>query len=266
MSEQNSEAQSGRAPKGRSPSYPGVPLSVAVRRAQALYERAHRHPMPIGGIAKLWGYKSPNTGPASVTYAALKKFGLLEDEGTGNDRMARLTDLAAEIILKPDPLPAVQQAALRPLIHQEMWEAYGADLPPDDTLRWELVGQRGFTTSGFEEFIRQYRETLNYARLPESGRLGSEDESPEDETDGSSSDGQTDRGTSIRDGAQRRTGMKDDGVLSIPVPVVGAAPIIVEGRFPVSEAAWNQFMAVLTAMKPGLVAEPDRREPSDPEA
>jgi hypothetical protein len=55
--------------------------------------------------------------------------------------------------------------------------------------------------------------------------------------------------------------MSDSGVLTIPVPVVGGNPITVEGEFPVSEAAWEQFMAVLAAMKPGLVAhEPQEHE------
>jgi hypothetical protein len=31
--------------------------------------------------------------------------------------------------------------------------------------------------------------------------------------------------------------------------------IIVEGEFPITERDWDQFLAVLTAMKPGLVAD-----------
>ncbi|HWC10296.1 MAG TPA: hypothetical protein VG455_03645 [Acidimicrobiales bacterium] len=33
-------------------------------------------------------------------------------------------------------------------------------------------------------------------------------------------------------------------------------------QFPLTEAEWNQFMAVLAAMKPGLVADP-RQEPDE---
>lgn len=42
---------------------------------------------------------------------------------------------------------------------------------------------------------------------------------------------------------------------------VGAAPVIIEGRFPMTEDEWTQFLAVLTAMKPGLV---DSRTKADP--
>ena len=47
--------------------------------------------------------------------------------------------------------------------------------------------------------------------------------------------------------------------LTIPVPVIGGSPVTVVGEFPITEAAWSQFMAVLAAMKPGLVAS----EPPD---
>ena len=54
-------------------------------------------------------------------------------------------------------------------------------------------------------------------------------------------------------------------VLTIPVPIIGGKPVTVEGEFPISEAAWTQFMAVLNAMKPGLVrdSEPDGPEQRD---
>ena len=51
--------------------------------------------------------------------------------------------------------------------------------------------------------------------------------------------------------------------LTIPVPVIGGAPVPIEGEFPISEAAWSQFMAVLNAMKPGLVSQPVDDEDED---
>ena len=46
-------------------------------------------------------------------------------------------------------------------------------------------------------------------------------------------------------------------VLTIPVPIVGGKSVTIEGEFPISEAAWGQFLAVLNAMKPGLVQATD---------
>lgn len=39
------------------------------------------------------------------------------------------------------------------------------------------------------------------------------------------------------------------------IPVRAGESVLLEGDFPINEAEWNQFMAVLVAMKPGLVAE-----------
>ncbi len=45
------------------------------------------------------------------------------------------------------------------------------------------------------------------------------------------------------------------GVLTYAVPVAAGRNITVEGRLPLTEQEWDQFLAVLQAMKPGLVAE-----------
>jgi len=37
---------------------------------------------------------------------------------------------------------------------------------------------------------------------------------------------------------------------------VGAARVQITGQFPISEPAWQQLLAALSAMKPGLVADP----------
>lgn len=55
--------------------------------------------------------------------------------------------------------------------------------------------------------------------------------------------------------------MSDAGVLTYAVPVAAGTDVTIEGRFPLTEAEWNQFIAVLTAMKPGLVgSRPDESE------
>lgn len=248
-----------KTPKGRSPSYPGISLYTAIERARTLYAREGKHSAPMSAITRHWGYKSPTTGPASVTYAALKKYGLLEEEGNGAERMGKLTPLALDILLNSPEAPnAVQRAALMPPIHAEMWEEFGDNLPSDDNLRWRLVGQRGFTESGFKDFIRVYRETIAWAKLSSTQQVEVDEEIP-GELDGGGETGEredpansrVDPGTN-----QRRGGMSGD-TLTIPVPIIGGSPVIIEGKFPISEASWTQFMAVLAAMKPGLVSDPN---------
>jgi hypothetical protein len=243
-----------RATKGRSPSYPGISLKVAIDRAKTVYERERRNPAPISAITAGWGYKSHTTGPASVTYAALLKFGLLADEGNGANRVGQLTDSAIDIIMKPDPTQEIQRAALTPPIHREVWEKYGNDLPSDETLRYWLVRERSFTETGWQDFIRQYRETMAFAKPPVPATL--------DEGDGTHAEEGTEH-AELPDDQDRHDKREHNGkrnrvsgdVMTLAVPIIGGAAVTVEGQFPISEAAWSQFLAVLNAMKPGLVSD-----------
>lgn len=254
-------------PKGRSPGYPGVTLETALERVEKLYEVGRGHWLPLSEITKAWGYASPTTGPASVTYAALKKFGLLEEQGSGKERKAKLSALALEIVMNPDPAPYIKEAALKPQAHRDLWEAHGANLPPDTALRYELVMQRRFTEGGAVDFIRKYRRTIAFAQLGDSDTVTrSEPEKPEAKNgaDSPPAGNGTDEGNG--DNKPKPQRKAEPGVLSIPVPVIGGEPILIEGRFPVSEAAWTQFLAVLQAMKPGLVAEPAPETQPDPQS
>lgn len=165
--------------KVRSPSYPGINLERAIERAEAVYAKEERHPAPIDALLAHWGY-SPRSGPGLVTIAALKKFGLLVDQGAGARREARLTDLALRIILDKregslDRKRAIQEAALRPGIHHELWEEYGGTLPSDTNLEYKLTVQRGFTAAAAKEFLRELRDTIEFAKLEESGTISPDD-------------------------------------------------------------------------------------------
>ena len=247
--------------KGRSPSYPGINLETAVQRARQFYEQERQHPTAVGTVAQHWGYKSMN-GPAAVTLAALKKFGLVTNEGTGNARRAKVTDLAVDILANPaDDVrsSAVKEAALSPLIHSELWKKYGASLPSDSSLRWELTRDRGFTETGADEFIPEYHDTVAFAQLAEhGGTLPLKRDGLERHGDGDGSGEHheetarrpLDRGTK-QEG--QRTRMSDsETVYAIPLPR-GAGTVQVGANFPLSESEWQYFIALLNAMKDGLV-------------
>ena len=159
--------------KGRSPSYPGISLAVAVERAKALYERERQHETPLSTAMGHWGF-TKRSGPGLSTAAALRKFGLLEYIGHGEDQRVKLTNLALDILLDPDPQGAIQRAALSPTIHRELFAEYGADLPSDATLRYNLIRKRGFTEVGADEFIPQWKRTIDYAQLDSSVTLDAE--------------------------------------------------------------------------------------------
>jgi hypothetical protein len=249
------EVDTRRSKSGRSPSYPGIPLEAAIERARILWEREKRNAAPVALIMKHWGYNNPTSGTAAVNFAALKKFGLIVDEGSGISRPARLTDLALEILLNPEPAEAIRRAALNPPIHREFWTEYGVALPSDEALKWTLI-QRGFTSSGASEFIREYRDTIAYAELAQADQdTELEPRSPTDEVKGEAGEAE-----SIKR-PPRRSGGMNGTLLTIPVPIAGGPPVMIEGEFPITEASWDQFMAVLNAMKPGLVS----RESADPQ-
>lgn len=248
-----------KKPRGRSPSYPGIDLQAAIDRARTLYDKAGRHRAPVDVIIGVWGYTT-FSGSANVNLAALKKFGLIDDEGSGSAREAWLTDLALDILLDTEPRSHIQRAALTPPIHREMWDQYGVDLPHDNVLRSELIRRRGFTEKGADDFISEWRATLKFSGLASSPITGDdgEDEESEDRDDHQERSNEDQRNR--KDGRNDR---QDDrsprmqGVLTIPVPIINSAPVVVEFPGKIAEDDWNQFIAVLTAMKPGIVAPPD---------
>lgn len=158
-----------RPKRARSPNYPGIALGEAIERARVLYHKEGKHAAPVAAAYRDLGY-SPGSGQGGVVLAALKKFGLIDDTGSGNARTVRLTELALKIILDERPesserLAAIQSAALTPPIHAELWQQYSPSLPSDETLLFRLQTEKGFTRSGAIEFLREFKDTIEFARL-----------------------------------------------------------------------------------------------------
>lgn len=168
MTEQPNEKR-GRK-QGRSPSYPGIDLKTAIERAEIIKKEEGRHTAPADVIIGHWGY-APKSGPGLITLAALKKFGLLEDEGTRGNQQLRLTDLAWKILLDDEEslerLDCIRKAALMPTIHDKLWTIYDGPPPSDQNLRRRLLFEEKFTESAVDEFIDQFKRTILFAKLTE---------------------------------------------------------------------------------------------------
>jgi hypothetical protein len=150
--------------KIRSPSFPFVGLREALDRARAFYEAEQRNAARPETAAAHWGY-SPKSSGGKQTIAALRSFGLLE-----GDSLVKLSGRALRILLDEregaeERSRLVQQAALMPPIHARLWERYGAELPSPQTLRLSLILDEGFNENSVDDFLAEYRETLEYARL-----------------------------------------------------------------------------------------------------
>lgn len=244
--------------RGRSPSYPSIDLEQAVERARKLLERENRHLVPVDTALEAWGY-SQASGAGMVVLAALKKFGLLEDQGSGSDRRVRLTDMAYEILIderdeSPERCELLRQAALRPRIHAELWDRYGSKLPSDSTLRYELR-KMDFTDDATRKLTAEWRRTFEFAGLdsmepqsaPEAAERPVADEPAVAAPVASRSGLQT--AAALQSQAQTSSGQ------SVQLPLSQGRWAVLSAPFPVSELEWAQMLGVLQAMKPALTAE-----------
>jgi hypothetical protein len=169
----------------RSPAYPYINLETAIARAQAFYDIEIRSAVPITLAAKDWGYEAKSSA-AMQTAAALMSFGLMSDEGTGDKRKVRLTQNALKILLdkRPDSIERaalIKQAALAPKIHQQIWEKLGGGVS-DGALRHSLIFEWNppFNENSVDGFIREFRDTIAFAKLAESDKVATEDGSNEE--------------------------------------------------------------------------------------
>jgi hypothetical protein len=161
-----------KTPKHRSPNYPAIGLEKALERAKIVYDNAKLHAVPVGVAHDKWGLKALSAnGDQSV--AALKAFGLLEVEGSGEKRQVRVSDMARRIILEsPERSELIKQAALKPKVHADLWAKYGeGGLPSNDVLRSYLVFDLKFNESYVDWFIDEFRETLAFAEIGDDGTI-----------------------------------------------------------------------------------------------
>lgn len=169
----------------RSPAYPYSSLKIAIERAKTFYDREGRNSAPVTVAATHWGYEAKSSG-GTQTAAALMSFGLMQDEGTGNKRKLKLTQNALKILLdtrtdssERDGL--IKQAALAPKVHKQIWTKWGTGIS-DENLRHALVfeWEPPFNENAVDGFIREYRDTIAFAKLSESDKVEAEDGSIED--------------------------------------------------------------------------------------
>jgi hypothetical protein len=164
----------------RSPAYPFIGLSAALKRAREFYDKEQRNAASLRVAAKHWNYEAKSSGGLQ-TAAAMISFGLMQDEGTGDKRTIKLTQNALRILLdgrpdSPERLALIKQAALAPRIHAQLWKKWGAALPSTENLKHMLMfdWEPPFNENTVEGFIKEYRDTIAFAKLAESDTVTSE--------------------------------------------------------------------------------------------
>jgi hypothetical protein len=161
----------------RSPAYPYINLEAAIKRAKEFYDKEQRNAANLRVAIKHWGYEEKSSG-GTQTIAAMLSFGLLRDDGTGEKRRVQLTPLALRILLdtrqdSKERAEAIKQSALAPKIHQQLWQRWGANRPSDEGLRHTLIldWTPPFNENTVDVFIREYKDTIAFAKLGESDRV-----------------------------------------------------------------------------------------------
>ena len=164
-----------RGRKQRGPIIPFIALEKAVERAKEFYKREGRHAAPLAASAQHWSY-SPTSSGAHQTISAMKQFGLLDDFGRGEQRKLKLSELAMRIILDDVPnsqerSKAIQEAALEPKIFREMFNKWGMESPSYETIRTFLRRDKAVNKDSLNAIVRNYTDTLEYAKLSESDKI-----------------------------------------------------------------------------------------------
>jgi len=165
----------------RSPNYPAVGLRNAVERVRALYQRDGKAGAPAKLAVVHIGFASAH-GEAMSVLAALKKFGLVD---MSKGRVVP-TQRAIEIINLPNDdkrrVQALMEAAISPAIYRELIEQHKrTGFPADDVLQSELVTYKDFNPKAVAGFVKDFRDTLDFAGLSDvtSLDLASESEAEE---------------------------------------------------------------------------------------
>ena len=165
-----------KAKKHRSPTYPGINLQQAIKRTSEFYEKEHRNSASFKAAVSHWDYSEKSSG-ALVTAAALKSFGLLDEVDSGSGRTFQVSALGLKIVAdkRPDSTErdaAIREAALRPKIHAEIWRKYNGRVPSDAELQYRLENDWHFNTNVIGTFIKELRDTISFAKLTESDKVG----------------------------------------------------------------------------------------------
>ncbi len=254
--------------RNRSPSYPAIDLELATILAKVLYDEIGQSSSNVEVVLGIWGHK-PQSGSGLVKLAALKKFGLIEDEGSKDQRRAKLTQLALTIVLDEekksvDYYKALEEAAMNPVIHQELWNRYSGSIPSDNTLRLMLAKEYQFSERGVKEFIEQFRRTIEFAMMNKSGNIISEEKkSGADKRRQSTewADNAFDSFRSFLQGSQMNMDtqkkpdetQKDQEITNFSIPLTNDMGFIIRHRFPMSTEEWEYMMSLLELYKKRLV-------------
>ncbi len=252
------DSKSDKKPRQRSPNYPAIGLRRAVELAQKFWDSDKRQAVLPSRAFSTFGF-TPKSSAGPVTLSAMKKFGLLIDEGEGEHQKVKLSDDAIGILNQSaqnrDKL--IKQAALKPQIHRDMWDKFGVELPSDGALHDYLVFERKFTEEAGNALIGQYHDTIEFAKLAASDKVVSNQDSPESEQNPSIIKPSVTATNNPPLIPPLTVPPRADNLLDLPIPLPSG--IVAYFRLPASltELDFSFCKSLLEAYRPGLVKKPE---------
>lgn len=150
--------------------FPFINLEKALGRAEQLFlaDRSGK-PMLTQTAFEVWEY-SPKSSGAFQTVAALKGYGLLEDEGSNEDRRIQLSQAARRYFLdERDDSKATMLSnfALSPPLFRVLWDKDGWSMgvPADTVARSHLKLDRNLNDQSARSLLSIFKENIQFAGL-----------------------------------------------------------------------------------------------------
>jgi len=157
----------------RSPKYPFISLSKSIAQAGKLADFKKGGWVSEDQAAEAWSV-GKDSSAVPQTVAALSQFGLLEMEGRGKERRVAPSGLARRILGSPKTeLEALQEAALKPEVFRELWEALQSKPGMDRSALVDLLTNNRswpFNPRAADEVLRLFDETMAFAELEVAGQ------------------------------------------------------------------------------------------------
>lgn len=166
----------------RSPNYPNINLQKAIAMISDFYDKFKRHAVPAPLAMEAMGY-SITSGQAQSMLASLSYYDLVQVErGALLTKKVNITAKGFTILKNPNAAEkskAIQEAALSPAIFKKLYLKFPNQFPQESLLAWELETTYGFNPNTIPSVIAVFKQTIDYARIYESGIIEEEKDASE---------------------------------------------------------------------------------------
>ncbi len=261
-----------KSKRNRSPSYPAFGLETAVEKVISFYAKEGFNETLVDVALQNWGYTSGSSNGYRAV-SALIQYGLLEDEGSGDDRLVFLTERGKTIAVderevSQDRIEALKEAALSPTIFKKLWEKYGSNLPSDASLKYFLVRELEFNQKHVDKFIKIYKNSLDYASLSNESKTNQKENGSKSIVEQEIAHSEFGKANNEKDSdgvkSKTNTSMGENGEkLTIPIPLINGKQASLSIPIPLSDADFNLIKNLLGSyldnMKPAIVKNEEEK-------